>query len=125
MPSLPLDHQITFFYTRDLSATAHFYENMMGLTLSRDQGDCRIYHVTHSAYIGFCQRTTAPEMPEGVIICLVTPDVDTWYRNLIEKGVQFEKPPATNPQYNIYHCFLRDPSGYLIEIQRFLDDRES
>jgi hypothetical protein len=22
---------------------------------------------------------------------------------------------------NIYHCFLRDPNGYLIEIQRFLD----
>ncbi|OQY24133.1 MAG: hypothetical protein DRJ03_06405 [Chloroflexi bacterium] len=26
-----------------------------------------------------------------------------------------------NPRYNIYHCFLRDPNGYLIEIQRFLD----
>ena len=22
---------------------------------------------------------------------------------------------------HIYHCFLRDPNGYLIEIQRFLN----
>ncbi len=26
-----------------------------------------------------------------------------------------------NPEYRIYHCFLRDPDGYQIEIQRFDD----
>ena len=57
----PIDQQITFFYTRDLEATAHFYEEVLGL------------------------------------------------------------PPALNPEYGIYHCFLRDPNGYLVEIQRFLD----
>jgi catechol 2,3-dioxygenase-like lactoylglutathione lyase family enzyme len=25
-----------------------------------------------------------------------------------------------NRDYDICHCFLRDPNGYLIEIQRFL-----
>jgi hypothetical protein len=34
--------------------------------------------------------------------------------------IRFEKPPAANPRYNIYHCFLRDPNGYLLEIRRFL-----
>lgn len=123
MPTLSLDYQITFFYTRDLAATAHFYENIMGLTLSRDQGDCRIYYVAEKAYIGFCERATAPEKPEGVIICFVTSDVDAWYESLKGKGVTIKKAPSVNLTYNIYHCFLRDPNGYLIEIQRFLDDK--
>jgi len=37
----------------------------------------------------------------------------------MERGVVFDSPPALNPKYNIYHCFLRDPNGYLLEIQRF------
>ena len=121
MSTLALNHQITFFYTRDLTSTAHFYESIMGLPLARDQGDCRIYHVADSAYIGFCERAAAPEKPEGVIICLVTPDVDAWYNHLKAQSVSFEKAPSVNIDYNIYHCFLRDPNGYLIEIQRFLD----
>ena len=34
-------------------------------------------------------------------------------------SVAFETPPSANAEYNIYHCFLRDPDGYQIEIQRF------
>ena len=122
----PIDGQITFLYTRDLAATAHFYEGIMGLSLKLDQGNCRIYHVSGDGYVGFCQRDDAPEGPSDagtrhVILTLVTPEVDEWYHRLNERGVVFEKPPAVNPRYNIYHCFLRDPNGYLIEIQRFLD----
>lgn len=93
----------------------------MGLALVLDQGGCRIYQVSSDGYIGICQRDDAPEQPEGVIVTIVTDEVDEWHRQLTEQGVIFEKPPTLNPRYNIYHCFLRDPSGYLIEIQRFLD----
>ena len=31
------------------------------------------------------------------------------------------KEPVMNATYNIYHFFMRDPDGYLVEIQRFLD----
>ena len=115
------DQQITFLHTRDLEATARFYEDILGLPLALDQGDCRIYRVSQGGYVGFCRRAAAPEQPSGVILTLVTPDVDGWYRRLVDLGIAFEKPPALNPKYDIYHCFLRDPSGYLIEIQRFLD----
>ncbi len=37
--------------------------------------------------------------------------------------VPFEKESAFNPDYKIYHCSLRDPNGYLVEIQRFEDER--
>jgi catechol 2,3-dioxygenase-like lactoylglutathione lyase family enzyme len=121
MPHPPIHQQVTFLYTRDLTATARFYEEVLGLKLVLDQGDCRIYNVSRDGYLGFCRRQEAPEEPAGVILTLATTEVDEWHRYLSRQGVIFEKPPALNPNYNIYHCFLRDPNGYLIEIQRFLD----
>ncbi len=118
----PITEQITFFYTRDLQKTAHFYESVVRLPLVVDQGSCRIYRVTGGAYLGFCERDTAPQEPQGVLFTLVTPEVDVWYTYLADQGVPFEKRPALNEEYGIYHCFARDPNGYLIEIQRFLDD---
>jgi catechol 2,3-dioxygenase-like lactoylglutathione lyase family enzyme len=117
----PIYQQVTFLYTRDLPATAHFYQEVIGLELVLDQGDCRIYRASRGGYIGFCKRQEAPKEPVGIILTLVTPEVDEWYHHLSHQGVVFEKPPTLNPQYQIYHCFLRDPNGYLIEIQHFLD----
>ena len=119
------DQQITFTYTTDLAASTHFYEEIMGLNLWLDQGNCRIYQVSSDGYIGICQRsaTSHGAMPKApptdIILTMVTQQVDEWYEYLNSKGVEFEKAPEYNPKYNIYHCFLRDPSGYLIEIQRF------
>ena len=125
MPHPSIDQQITFLYTRDLRVTAHFYETVLGLSLVLDQGACRIYRIAVDAYLGVCERDDAPVQPtdgsSNVIFTLVTQDVDAWYRYLGAQGVVFEKRPALNERYGIYHCFLRDPNGYLIEIQRFLD----
>lgn len=121
-----ITEQITFLYTRDIVESARFYEDVMGFALVLDQGGCRIYRITEDAYLGVCQRDDAPRQPSdlgkrNVIFTIVTDDVDGWYEYLANRRVTFEKPPAENPDYGIYHCFLRDPSGYLIEIQRFLD----
>ena len=121
MPRPTIDRQITFLYTRDLATTARFYEQILGLPLVLDQGSCRIYRVSGDGYLGFCQREAAPEQPTGIILTIVTDEVDEWYRYLKAQNVDFKKSPTYNPDYNIYHCFLRDPNGYLIEIQRFLD----
>lgn len=113
------DYTLTFFTTRDLAATDRFYREHLGLALARDQGSCHIYRVSAGHFIGFCERETAPKQPQGVILTLVVDDVDGWYAYLSGQGVVFETTPRANPQYAIYHCFLRDPSGYLVEIQRF------
>ena len=39
--------------------------------------------------------------------------------NLRRAGVGFVKEPADNPRYRINNAFVRDPNGYLVEIQRF------
>ena len=121
MTHLPISQQITFLYTGDLAETPRFYEEVLELPLTLDQGTCRLYRIGIDAYLGFCQSANAPQPPAGIIVTLVSPDVDGWYHYLCDKGVKFEKPPEVNPKYNIYHCLLRDPNGYLIEIQRFLD----
>lgn len=115
------NQQVTFLYTRDLAGTAAFYEELLGLPLALDQGSCRIYRIAGGAFLGFCQREETPAQPQGIIVTLVSDEVDAWYENLQARGVDFDKPPQHNETYNIYHCFLRDPNGYLIEIQQFLD----
>jgi catechol 2,3-dioxygenase-like lactoylglutathione lyase family enzyme len=120
-----IEQQITFLYTGDLAEISRFYEEILGLPLKLDQGNCRIYQVSRDGYVGFCQQEELAEDARArrtrrIILTLVTPEVDEWHRYLVERGVVFEKPPAINPKYQIYHCFLRDPDGNLIEIQRFL-----
>ena len=116
-----IDQQVTFLYTRDLQTTAHFYEKILGLELVLDQGSCRVYRISRDGFLGFCHSDDAPEQPKGIIFTIATRQVDEWYRYLSRQGIAFEKPPARNPTYNIYHCFVRDPNGYLLEIQQFLD----
>jgi catechol 2,3-dioxygenase-like lactoylglutathione lyase family enzyme len=116
-----LDQQVTFFYTHDLSRTGDFYERVMGLPLVLDQRVCRIYRVCDDAFIGFCEHLQRPTAIAGVILTLATREVDAWAAYLTAQGVPLEKPPVFNPEYNIYHLFLRDPNGYLLEIQTFLD----
>ena len=56
-----------------------------------------------------------------MIITLATSRVEEVYQKLQKKGVTFEKELAYNERFNITNAFLRDPDGYLVEIQRFED----
>jgi catechol 2,3-dioxygenase-like lactoylglutathione lyase family enzyme len=114
---------VTFLRTTDLAATADFYGGLLELPLVLDQGDCRIFRVARDSYLGFCGHEFPGDRgpPSGVVLTLVAEDVDGWYATLSARGVRFEREPTMNPRFRIYHCFLRDPDGHLIEIQRFLD----
>ncbi len=126
-----ITQQITFLYTNNLAESTHFYEEILGLKLWLDQGSCRIYQVSANSCIGICQvsETAKGKISAGeqnnVVFTLVTPQVDEWYTHLQLHGIKFEKAPEHNPYYHIYHCFLRDPNGYLIEIQHFLNQDEN
>lgn len=118
----PFDSQITFVYTADLSAAARFYGELLGLPLALDQGSCRIYRVTPTAFLGVCSRP-AVQATDSVILTLVTDDVDGWFARLSAAGVSVDTPPTMNPTYRIYHFFVRDPDGWRVELQRFEDPR--
>lgn len=116
------DSVITFCNTEDMEKTHDFYTRVLKLPMVLDQGGCRIYRVAGTGYIGFCLRKPA-NPPAGVIITLVTEDVDFWFEEVRKYGCEVVKPPAATPEYNIYNCFVKEPSGYTLEIQRFEDPR--
>ncbi|MCH2134170.1 MAG: VOC family protein [Phycisphaerales bacterium] len=115
-----IDSQITFCSVSDLQRTSRFWGDVIGLPLVVDQGTCRIYRSTGEAYLGFCEREE-PIDPAGVILTIVSPEVDAWHDRLRQAGVEMEHPPRHNPTYGIYHFFARDPDGYRVEIQQFDD----
>jgi catechol 2,3-dioxygenase-like lactoylglutathione lyase family enzyme len=112
------ESQITFVYVSDLTRSAAFYGGVLNLELIRDQGACRIYRVATDAYLGVCDHR--PVDVGGVIITLVSHEVDVWAERLMAAGYEVEGPSA-NANFGLYHCFVHDPDGHLIEIQRFDD----
>ena len=119
-PIPPIGQFITFLYVEDLEASDRFYSGILGLPLLVDQGSCRIFLVAADAYLGVCERSGRAS-PEGLIITLVSEEVDAWHDRLTALGVPAEQEPRQNDHYGVYHAFYRDPDGYLVEIQRFLD----
>jgi len=119
MPTPP-SQLVTFIYISNLDASSRFYRDILGLKLALDQGSCRIYSVTQSAFIGLCTGKQIQDR-SGVILTLVSDDLQHWAEHLNQHGVAIEKPPTYNEKYNITHLFCRDPDGYLIEIQTFHD----
>lgn len=118
-----LGSQIIFLGVGDYEASTGFYEELLGLNLVLDQGGCRIYRTGRDAYLGICRNLehSPGSRGRGVIITLVVEDVDGWYRCLVERGVTPESEPRINPEYQIYHFMVKDPDGYTLEFQRFLD----
>ena len=116
------DALVTFIYVDDLDRSSTFYGTVLGLTLVLEQAHCRIYEVAPGGYLGICESGDRPTTPDGVIITLVREDVDEYCAGLVAAGVDLEKAPAANARFAIYHAFLRDPDGYLVEVQRFDDD---
>ena len=116
MDETGFDAQITFICVADIVRSTEFYGDLLGLALARDQGPCRIYRAGDDAYLGICDHCE-PD-PGNVILTLVTDEVDAWAARLVEAGLDVDGPRA-NDRFEIYHCFLRDPDGHLVEIQRF------
>lgn len=114
------DQQVTFLLVSDLERSAQFYGDLLGLELVLDQGDCRIFRVTDTAFLGICERKGRPS-PGSVLVTLVTEDVDAEHQRLVAAGVNCEQEPKKNAKYNLYHSFYRDPDGFMVEVQRFLD----
>ena len=118
----PIDQSVVWVYTEDLEDTARFYGTMLGLPLVLDQGGCRIFRMGASGFLGVCRVRPGRHVgPKGVVITFVTSDVDAWHRHLLAQGVQPDGPPETKPAFNIYGFFARDPNGYLLEFQNFLN----
>lgn len=117
---MSFDAQITFLPVADLAASRLFYEEVLGLDVATDQGSCVIFSTGSGSYLGVCERDGASPAA-GVIITLVSDDVDGWASRLGRAGLPIVGGPEHSDTYGIYHVFFRDPDGHLLEIQRFDD----
>lgn len=107
---------LVFLYVSDLERSSAFY-GTLGLELLVDQGSCRIFGEAGTMMVGLCGGRV-PD-PDGLIVTLVTDEVEDVCAELARRGVEFEQMPSYAAEYHITHAFLRDPDGYLVEIQRF------
>ena len=113
---------ITFLGTKNLKKTSFFYQNILGLTVYKDQKICLIFNINKHSKIGFCKHIPVIYNDKSPIITFVTDEVDEVYKTLVSKGLKIVESPKLNKKFNIYHFFFKDPNGYTIEIQRFLED---
>ncbi len=107
---------LVFLFVTDLDRSTEFYESL-GLEVLIDQGSCRILGSGGTLMVGLCGDRTPS--PDGVIFTLVTDRVEEVCADVGSRGVVFEQEPRYSPEYDITHAFVRDPDGYLVEIQRF------
>jgi len=121
MKKLKITSQITWVYTDNLEQTSNFYEKGLDLELVNDEGTARIFQVSSTAQIGVCVAFEDRVIePKGGMITLVTNDVDSWFARLTKKGIVLSNSPHILEKFNIYTFFLKDPNGYVIEIQQCL-----
>jgi len=114
------DAQITFLPVADLERSRAFYGGVLGLQLVVDQSTCHIFKAADAAFFGTCLNDDA-RAADGVIVTFVTNDVEGWCDRIAAAGGSIERGPEHDARFGIYHAFLRDPDGHLIEIQRFDD----
>lgn len=116
-----LQGQVMFLPTDNHQKSIDFYEGILGLELVRDQKLCRIYKTGPSSYLGFCERGYSIPTDYRVVITLLIDDVDGVYKLLKDQGITTESAPSLSERFNVYQFFVRDPNGYLLEIQRFME----
>ena len=64
---------------------------------------------------------------DSVMLCLLTRNVDAVLARCVAlalPGVEIEQPARATERFGIYNALLRDPDGYLVELQAFTEGVE-
>jgi len=123
---------VTFVNTSCLEATADFYGRMLQLPLVYESpGFVLFYRVAPNSYLGVCLRGSreAGDVKGAIptFVCQSRAEVDSWQEKLEKLGIAIEKRAGLGISSDgkhiptIYNLFIRDPAGYLVEFQVFLD----
>ncbi|MFW5873426.1 MAG: VOC family protein [Bacillota bacterium] len=118
-----LKGMISFFGAKDLETVSQFYLQIPGIELYKDQGKCLIFKVDGGGYLGFCRHLKETPGDQSPIITLLTEDkasVDRVFERFKEAMIETKESPELNREFGIYHFFLKDPTGYTLEIQTFI-----
>lgn len=125
-PAAPaIGQAITWLYSDDLAAHAAFYREVIGLAPVLEQrseaGGCVLFRVAAGAFLGVCDLSQRPRGTAGMLVTFVVPDLAAAMAALAARGAAFEGAVLERPGHR--SAFLRDPAGYLLEVQQFTDAR--
>jgi catechol 2,3-dioxygenase-like lactoylglutathione lyase family enzyme len=119
-----MDGTITFFYYEDLEAQLPFYEGLLELEKTMDEGWVKIYRITPTSSVGLVEQghgfhDVSDDKP--AMLSMVTGDVDAWYERLVAAKVRILKelpPPGSDSDPDrapVRGFIVEDPGGYTIE----------
>ncbi len=115
---------ITWLYYKDLPAAMRFYEDILGLTLTVDQGWAKVYQTSPTSFIGLVDEQRGMHRASDtkpVAVAFVTPDVDAWHAWLVARGVRMRSAVADSKSLPIRGFTAFDPEGYTLEFELFRD----
>lgn len=114
---------IHFYGCKDLQETKEFYVDLCELTLFKDQEKCHIYALSSTAMIGFCLHLDVLHQEKSPIITFVVEDVGTIHQRVLDANKQ-PGDITINEFFKLEHFFMKDPNGYTVEVQRFIEDKK-
>jgi predicted enzyme related to lactoylglutathione lyase len=117
-----VDGLITFLYYEDLKRASKFYEEIMGFELTVDQQWSKIYRVAEKAYLGCVDGNVGyhkPSETKPVMLTVIVDDPDEWYIHFKKHNIETINEPHDDEELNLRIFLLKDPEGYVIEIQKF------
>lgn len=120
-----LQANVTWLYYRDLPAAMRFYERIMGLTLTVDQGWAKVYQVSPTSFVGLVDETRGMHRAsetKPVALAFVTDRVDDWHRWLVSQGVRVRGEAKDSATLPIRGFVALDPEGYTLEFETFRED---
>ena len=124
LPRPPIEQAVTWLYTDDLEKLLPFYRDVLGLEMVLEQSRCRVFRTAPGAFLGICCMAERPLGTKGVMVTFLGEDVQAMYEALVARGVDtFEHPPRKLGDGSLIGTFFRDPQGYHLQIQQFLDAR--
>ena len=121
--ALGVQANIVFLYYKDVPAAQRFYEDVIGLTLTVDQGFAKIYQVSPSSFIGLVDQSQGlhrASEAKPVTVSFVTAQVDQWYEYLVSKGVKMRGPVSSATRHPTRGFVAYDPEGYFLEFETVL-----
>lgn len=122
--SLGVQANIVFLYYRDIPAAQRFYEDVLGLSLTVDQGFAKIYQVSPTSFVGLVDETKGLHRASDakpVTVSFVTEQVDAWYTYLKSKGVKMRGEVRDATRHPTRGFVAVDPEGYFLEFETFLE----
>ena len=123
-PALGVQANIVFLYYKDIPAAQRFYEDVIGLRLTVDQGFAKIYQVSPTSFIGLVDESQGlhrASEAKAVTVSFITEQVDQWHQYLASKGVKLRGPVSNATRHPTRGFVAYDPEGYFLEFETFLD----